>query len=195
MILLARLGAAPGRARVADREVREAMGEFSGRRTGESIESRLARLEDVEAIKNLKARYAYYCDHGYDADGMASLFVEDSLWTSNSFGTYHGRAAIHEFQSKISSEILWALHFMICPVVSVSDDGQTASGSWYLIELATMTRATGGDVNDAVVMSAVYNDTFVRENGEWRFKTVSVEFHQVSDLDKGWVLQKFRGQG
>ncbi len=170
------------------------MSEFSGRRTGESVESRLARLEDVEAIKNLKARYAYYCDHGYDADGMASLFVEDSLWTSNSFGTYHGRAEIHEFQSKISSEILWALHFMICPTVNISDDGQTASGSWYLIEFATMTRPPRNDMNDAVVMSAVYNDTFVRENGEWRFKSVSVVFHQVSDLDKGWVLQKFRGQ-
>lgn len=170
------------------------MGEFTGRRTGAAVEDRLARLEDVEAIKALKARYAYYCDHGYDADGMASLFVEDSLWTSNAFGTYHGREAIHEFQSKISSEILWALHFMICPVVEVSDDGQTAKGSWYLIEFATMSRANGDDTKDAVVMTAVYNDTFVRENGEWRFKTVSVEFHQVSDLDKGWVLQKFRGQ-
>ena len=154
----------------------------------------MARLEDVEAIKNLKARYAYYCDHGYDADGMASLFVEDSLWTSNSFGTYQGRAAIHEFQSKISSEILWALHFMICPVVDVGDDGQTATGTFYLIEFATMTRP-GGDEKDAVVMSAVYTDKFVRENGEWRFKEVSVEFHQVSDLEKGWVLQKFRGEG
>jgi hypothetical protein len=45
---------------------------------------------------------------------------------------------------------------------------------------------------DAVVMSAIYNDTFVKENGEWRFKKVEVEFHQVSDLDKGWVLQQFR---
>jgi hypothetical protein len=170
------------------------MGEFSGRRTGQAIEERLARLEDIEAIKNLKARYAYYCDHGYDADGMASLFVEDSLWTSNSFGTYHGREAIREFQSKISSEILWALHFMICPVVDVSDDGQTATGTFYLIEFATMTRS-GGDEKDAVVMSAIYTDQFVRENGEWRFKEVSVEFHQVSDLDKGWVLQKFRGEG
>jgi SnoaL-like domain len=170
------------------------MGEFSGRRTGQAIEERLARLEDIEAIKNLKARYAYHCDHGYDADGMASLFVEDSLWTSNSFGTYHGRAAIHEFQSKISSEILWALHFMICPVVDVSDDGQTATGTFYLIEFATMTRPGGGADKDAVVMSAVYTDSFVREKGEWRFKSVSVEFHQVSDLDKGWVLQKFRGE-
>lgn len=170
------------------------MGEFSGRRTGESVEARLARLEDIEAIKNLKARYAYYCDHGYDADGMASLFVEDSLWTSNEFGTYHGRQEIHAFQSRISSEILWALHFMICPVVNISDDGETASGSFYLIEFATMTRASDPKTTDAVVMSAIYNDAFVRENGEWRFKTVSVEFHQVSDLEKGWVLQKFRGQ-
>jgi hypothetical protein len=81
---------------------------------------------------------------------------------------------------------------MICPTVNVSDDGQTATGSWYLIEFATMTRPSGGDATDAVVMSAIYNDTFVKENGEWRFKKVEVEFHQVSDLDKGWVLQQFR---
>jgi len=171
------------------------MGEFAGRRSGESLEARLARLEDIEAIKALKARYAYYCDHGYDADGMASLFVEDSTWTSNAFGTYHGREAIRAFQANISSQILWALHFMICPVVDVSDDGQDATGSWYLIELATMVRGSDApepDVRDAVVMSAVYNDTFVREDGGWKFKKVEVEFHQVSDLDKGWVLQKFR---
>jgi SnoaL-like domain len=171
------------------------MGEFAGRRTGESVEARLARLEDIEAIKALKARYAYYCDHGYDADGMASLFVEDSTWTSNAFGTYHGREAIRAFQANISSQILWALHFMICPVVDVSDDGQNATGSWYLVEFATMVRGSDvpePDVRDAVVMSAVYNDTFVREDSQWKFKKVEVEFHQVSDLDKGWVLQKFR---
>ena len=126
-----------------DLREQEQVGEFSGRRTGRPIEERLARLEDIEAIKSLKARYAYYCDHGYDADGMASLFVEDSRWTSNSFGTYEGRVAIHKFQSEISSSILWALHFMICPVVDVSDDGETATGTFYLIEFATMTRPVG----------------------------------------------------
>ena len=84
---------------------------------------------------------------------------------------------------------------MICPVVKVSDDGESATGTWYLIEFATMVRPDQRDepgALDAVVMSAIYNDAFVRENGEWRFKKVEVEFHQVSDLDKGWVLQKFR---
>ena len=46
----------------------------------EDIERRLRALEDVEAIKRLKARYCAYCDDHYDADGIASLFVEDAIW-------------------------------------------------------------------------------------------------------------------
>src|SRR6201993_3163774 len=41
----------------------------------EQIERRLQVLEDVEAIRNLKARYAALCDNQYDADGIASLFT------------------------------------------------------------------------------------------------------------------------
>jgi hypothetical protein len=37
-------------------------------------------LEDAEAIRNLKARYAGLCDNQYDADGIASLFTEDAVW-------------------------------------------------------------------------------------------------------------------
>ncbi|HZV48512.1 MAG TPA: nuclear transport factor 2 family protein [Candidatus Dormibacteraeota bacterium] len=169
------------------------MGEFSGRRTGEPLEERIARLEDIEAIKNLKAKYAYYCDNGYDADGMAGLFVEDSSWESNAFGVYRGRDEVRRFISEIGKEIVWALHFMICPVVQVADDGQTATGSWYLIEFATMANPDGS--RDPVVMTANYNDTFVRENGEWKFKRVQVHFHQVSNWDQAWVHQQFRSAG
>ena len=37
----------------------------------EELQKRVARLADIEKIKNLKARY---CDDNYDADGIASLF-------------------------------------------------------------------------------------------------------------------------
>jgi hypothetical protein len=40
----------------------------------ERIERRLRVLEDAEAIRNLKARYADLCDNQYDADGIAKLF-------------------------------------------------------------------------------------------------------------------------
>jgi hypothetical protein len=35
----------------------------------ERIERRLQLLEDAEAIRNLKARYAALCDNQYDAEG------------------------------------------------------------------------------------------------------------------------------
>ena len=40
------------------------------------LEARVRRLEDIEAIKQLKARYCALCDAGYDADGIAPLFTE-----------------------------------------------------------------------------------------------------------------------
>ena len=52
----------------------------------ERIERRLQALEDAEAIRNLKARYAALCDNQYDADGIASLFTEDAVWESPALG-------------------------------------------------------------------------------------------------------------
>jgi len=46
----------------------------------ERMERRLQALEDAEAIRNLKSRYAALCDDNYDADGIAALFAEDATW-------------------------------------------------------------------------------------------------------------------
>ena len=39
-----------------------------------NLEARVQRLIDIEDIKQLKARYAAYCDDDYNADGLAALF-------------------------------------------------------------------------------------------------------------------------
>ena len=57
----------------------------------ERMERRLQALEDAEAIRNLKARYAALCDNQYDADGIAMLFTEDALWESPGLGRFEGR--------------------------------------------------------------------------------------------------------
>ena len=41
----------------------------------EQIERRLQVLEDAEAIRNLKARYAALCDNQYDPDGIALSLI------------------------------------------------------------------------------------------------------------------------
>ena len=43
------------------------------------LEKRVQALEDVNAIRNLKARYAAYCDDHYNPEGIAALFTADAV--------------------------------------------------------------------------------------------------------------------
>lgn len=159
-----------------------------------SLEERISRLEDVEAIRELKLSYAKLCDDGYDADGIVGLFDSEEAvsWESDVFGHHRGPDAIRSFFENVSSEILWALHMMLNPIVRVAPDGRTATGSWYLLELATMIAKEPQAPPDAVIMTGKYDDRFVKRAGVWRFQRIQIDFQQVSNLDRGWVEQRFR---
>jgi hypothetical protein len=174
--------------------VSAAVGDFAGARTDEPIEKRIARLEDIEAIQRLKARYAQLHDRGYDGDAVAELFVDDAVWESNSAGVYHGREEIREMVNGVGvrTQGLFASHLMLNPDITVQDDGSSAEGQWYLLMLATMPGVHDQKERDSVVVSANYRDTFVKVDGEWRFKKVEVQFHHVANLDDGWAKRPFR---
>src|SRR5438067_11911393 len=55
------------------------------------LEQRVQALEDVNAIRHLKARYAAYCDDQYNPDAIAALFTEDAVWESQGLGRFEGR--------------------------------------------------------------------------------------------------------
>src|ERR1700738_4553480 len=79
----------------------------------EQIERRLQVLEDAEAIRNLKARYAALCDNQYDADGIASMFTEDAVWESPGLGRFEGREAIRDFSRGASGIFSFAIHYSV----------------------------------------------------------------------------------
>lgn len=158
----------------------------------EELLRRVERLEDIDALKRLKARYAAICDQGYDPDQLAALFVEDGTWEGGPFGTHRGRDAIRAFFAGISSSFVWALHYVICPNIDVAADGNTATGSWYIWEPVTMTRSDDVSATDAVLLMAQYDDEFIKVDGQWMFSTLRANIHHVCDLDKGWVAQPMR---
>ena len=41
---------------------------------------RITVLEDIEAIKKLKARYCAVCDNDHNPDDIVKLFAEDGIW-------------------------------------------------------------------------------------------------------------------
>ena len=72
----------------------------------EQMERRLQALEDAEAIRNLKSRYAALCDDNYDADGIAALFAEDATWESPGLGRFEGRRRNSRVLSKCGRDLL-----------------------------------------------------------------------------------------
>jgi uncharacterized protein (TIGR02246 family) len=150
----------------------------------EDLERRLRALEDVEAIKRLKYRYADACDRNYDADTLASLFTEDAIWDGGLFGRHEGREAIRTFFKGVSSDIPFALHYMMSPIIDVA--GDEATGAWYLFQ--TCTFAEG---NTAIWGAARYDDRYRRVDGEWKFSRLELISTFWTRFDEGWVKRPF----
>ena len=146
----------------------------------EQLEARIRRLEDIEAIRQLKHRYANLCDEDYPPDALAALFTEDAVWDGGMLGKPEGRAAIRKFFAACSKTVSFAVHHVVNPIIEV--DGDSATGSWVLWQPIVFTK---GD--RAAWLVARYHDRYVRVNGEWRFKHVRVETRALSPYEDGFA--------
>ena len=153
----------------------------------EQLERRLRAVEDIEAIKKLKAKYCAACDNRYEPDAIAALFTEDAVWDGGDFGKYEGRDAIRTFFAGASAILPFALHQVTNPLIEV--DGDTATGKWYLFQPCTL-----GEQNQAVWLAAKYAEEYIRTNGEWHFKSLKVNSQFFTPFEKGWVEKPFAGQ-
>lgn len=149
-----------------------------------TIEARVQRLEDVEAIRRLKLRYARRCDDHYDPDGLAALFTEDAVWDAGDLGVFRGREAIRGYWAQSSERIPFAIHFITNHAVDVNDDGETATGTCYLWEPLTI-----GE--DAMWAAVVYTEGYRKVDGEWFFATMELETAFLTPYDQGWAKQRF----
>jgi uncharacterized protein (TIGR02246 family) len=150
----------------------------------ERLERRLQALEDAEAIRNLKARYAALCDRQYDADGIAALFAEDATWDSPGLGRFEGREAIREFFRGASKIFSFAIHYSLNGQIEI--DGDTARAQWYLFMPCLV--AAG---NRAMWRASVDHETYVRVNGTWMFSRKRSEPLMNVPFETGWAPARF----
>jgi hypothetical protein len=142
-----------------------------------SMESRMQRQEDTESIRHLLREYGRRLDAG-DLQGYANLFATDGEWIGG-FGAVKGRANIAPFMEKNMRTPLPSVegkaaaeapprpgprgvHLMTNEIIEVNGDRATAWSKW-----TYMTRSVDNKPVPALV--GHYDDTLVREKGEWKF--------------------------
>ena len=131
------------------------------------IEKRLSRLEDIEAIKQLIARYAKAVDKNGDPILLAACFTEDVGWNCDGVGGWKGREdVVQGLRETCTITLPWALHYMTQPIIDIAEDGQSASGEYYLWELAKAASEGDGATEDTWI-GGWYESTFRKEQDAW----------------------------
>lgn len=128
-----------------------------------SVESRLKQLEDKEQIAQLLIDYGRHLD-SRDLAAYAALFATDGEWIGG-FGKVAGRANIQAFMEKslgTGPNRGGSYHIMSNFVIMVTGDTATAWSRWTFV--------TPGERGATIAQAGRYDDTFVRENGAWKFK-------------------------
>ena len=138
------------------------------------LEKRITRLEDIEAIKQLKARYCEICDDMHNPDRVASVFAEDAIWESDDFGKAEAHEAIRELFRNFQRMFSFSQHNITNPIIEVN--GDRATGMWYI-----MGPWTHAENDDEKWMALRYDDDYVKVNGEWKYSHLRVALRMTAD--------------
>jgi len=148
--------------------------------SGMTVEARLQRLEDIEAVRQLKYRYTALCDEDFKADGIAELFTEDAIWDGGPLGRCEGREAIRAFFGVAAARMPFAIHHVTNPLIEV--DADRATGRWYLWQPCVVAEG-----NQAAWIAGRYFDRCRRQSDGWRFEHVRIELRMFSPYESGWA--------
>lgn len=144
------------------------------------LEKRLTRMEDIEAIKQLKAEYCDICDDDHNPDRITTIFASDGIWEGGSFGQAQGHAAIRELFKKFQTLISFSQHQVLNPVITL--DGDRATARWYFFGPFTFYHN-----NQAKWLAARYQDDYVKIDGAWKIKHLRARLRMSTDYEKSWA--------
>ncbi len=152
-----------------------------------TVEERVQTLEDMESIKKLKASYCYWVDAGIagDASQMDELiahFTDHEPWADfGPFGVHKGKEAVAAFfREVVAGTLSYSAHMVSNPIIEV--DGSKGKGRWYVDVPCTLRGA-----ERPLWLQAQYEEEYVKEGGEWKWKSITARFDFITPFDEGWV--------
>jgi hypothetical protein len=134
---------------------------------GPSLEARIKAIEDRQAIERVLLEYGKALD-ARDFDAYSRLFATNGSW-KGSIGLLTGPAQIKAAMEKAfgntkpSPDLVTNYHLVTNAVIDVDGDKATAVSKWTFVRMS--------DNEPHPSLAGQYDDTFIRENGQWKFLT------------------------
>lgn len=130
-----------------------------------TVEERLQRLEDIEAIRSLLIDYGRALDKR-DFQAYGELFAQNGVWKGG-MGSATGPEAIGKmveagFGRMKPEQYTDSNHVMTSMDIDLDGDTATAWSRWLWV-------VVGDDNKPRVERAGHYEDKLVRENGQWKF--------------------------
>lgn len=145
----------------------------------QALEAKVQDLSDREAIRSLRFRY-HECINSETLDAIPDLFSEDATLDFDYLGRATGRAQLSEFFRNVENLLSFVKQFMHNHAVEI--DGDTGRGYAYL-EAKTISNG------EAYFVAARYDDEYVRQGGQWKFKKMSLTPYFTVPFKEGWAQE------
>ena len=152
------------------------------------LEARINKLEAIEEIKNLQARYAYLID-SLQIEKIPDLFADSFMAEYDTMGTFRTKSELFRFFETFSTVSSMMCHHQLTPLIEL--DGDMATGIWYLFGPFTLNTPEG---KIAVWCQGKYENEYVKENGEWKFRLLKFKYNLLSPYEDGWVKTRMMGR-
>lgn len=151
-----------------------------------SLEARIKRLEDVDAIRQLCSRYSLAVDD-HDFDALESVFSRDATygWSGREPDATGQAAVVELLRSRLSSAGP-SFHVNHDHIIDWEADG-SARG-------VVFAHAEGSPGGKQYINAIRYHDRYVEEDGGWRIAERSLAFLYIVSPDDyaNIMLQKDR---
>ncbi|MBW2427151.1 MAG: nuclear transport factor 2 family protein [Deltaproteobacteria bacterium] len=144
------------------------------------LEARLARIEDLEAIRTLKAIYCDICDDGHDPDRIVEIFSEDGVWEIEGIARAEGHAELRALFERFRDEVSFSQHQVMNPIIEV--EGERAHGTWYFFAPFTFR-----EKDQARWLAARYEDDYVKVGGVWKIRRLCGIVRMATDYERSWA--------
>jgi hypothetical protein len=151
------------------------------------VERRLDAAIAVDAVENLNSSYGYYIDES-DWDRMADTFATTAgAKEITGVGVYTGRERIRKILNLRGprggrSATFFTIHQLTQPIIHVSEDGTSAKARLRLFQLGGNADGSSGSW-----IGGIYENTAVKEDGEWKFGVQDLHHIYNAPYRTGWA--------